>query len=243
MVLPVLNGMRHLDTLTGRFGEHAVLGGVCIVATMLDDQGRIVQLADTQELIYGEVTGAASTRMRELDAQMQGAGLKARSSATIVQEMWEKWVFLAALGGITCSDARDRRGDRSRPRRHRSRAAAPVRMRGHRRCLWLPARRRLHHPHQSYRDHPRARPLPPPCIEIGGMREVEVEHILGDLLERARRLGVSAQLLTAAFVHLGIYQQRAAALERTLSRETSTVTGTSTGPPSSPRRSRACSST
>jgi len=67
MLLPLLNGMRHLDTLTKRFGEKPVLGGVCVVATMLDDEGRIVQLADTQELVYGELSGAASARVAALD--------------------------------------------------------------------------------------------------------------------------------------------------------------------------------
>ena len=53
MILPVLNGMRHVDLLTKRFGEHAVIGGVCQVASEIDDEGRIVQLADFQQLVYG----------------------------------------------------------------------------------------------------------------------------------------------------------------------------------------------
>jgi hypothetical protein len=36
VILPVLNGMRHIDLLTQRFGEGAVLGGVCLVATEID---------------------------------------------------------------------------------------------------------------------------------------------------------------------------------------------------------------
>ena len=36
MILPVLNGMRHMDLLSARFRAHAVLGGVCIVATEID---------------------------------------------------------------------------------------------------------------------------------------------------------------------------------------------------------------
>src|SRR5579863_1436488 len=53
MIVPVLNGMRHVDTLIARFGEKPVLGGVCLVATTLDPQGRIKQLAEFQQLIYG----------------------------------------------------------------------------------------------------------------------------------------------------------------------------------------------
>jgi 2-dehydropantoate 2-reductase len=36
VIIPVLNGMRHIDVLTERFGKDAVLGGVCYVATEMD---------------------------------------------------------------------------------------------------------------------------------------------------------------------------------------------------------------
>jgi 2-dehydropantoate 2-reductase len=102
MVVPLLNGMRHIDLLIERYGEAPVLGGVCIVATTLDPQGRIVQLADTQELVYGERNGVISARGQALDAAMRDGGFNARISETIIQEMWEKWVMLATAGGITC---------------------------------------------------------------------------------------------------------------------------------------------
>lgn len=102
MIVPLLNGMRHIDLLVERFGEAPVLGGVCVVAATVDAEGRIVQLAEMQELAYGERSGAASPRIGALDEAMQGAGFKARRSDTIMQDMWEKWVMLATAGGVTC---------------------------------------------------------------------------------------------------------------------------------------------
>src|SRR6266513_2260701 len=102
MIFPVLNGMRHIDLLTKRFGDHAVIGGVCLVASKIDDEGRIVQLADFQQLVYGERNGDTTPRLQTLDAALQGAGFDARLSTDIMQEMWEKWIQLASLGAITC---------------------------------------------------------------------------------------------------------------------------------------------
>jgi 2-dehydropantoate 2-reductase len=102
MILPMLNGMRHIDLLVQRFGEEAVLGGVCVVASMLDDQGRIVQLNEMQELTYGERSGKLTPRIEELDVLMQGAGFGAHKSEHIMRDMWEKWVFLATLAASTC---------------------------------------------------------------------------------------------------------------------------------------------
>ena len=101
-IIPMLNGMRHIDILEERFGKEAVVGGVCKVAATIDTDGRIVQLAQFQELAYGERDGSVSPRMERLHAFMQGAGFDARLSRAIEYEMWEKWVMLATIGGITC---------------------------------------------------------------------------------------------------------------------------------------------
>ena len=101
-IIPTLNGMRHIDILEERFGKEPVAGGVCKVAATIDPDGRIVQLAQFQELVYGERDGSVSQRMERLHAFMQGAGFDARLSRSIEYEMWEKWTMLATLGGITC---------------------------------------------------------------------------------------------------------------------------------------------
>src|SRR5436305_12483645 len=41
-ILPLLNGMRHVDALEERFGADAVLGGSCFIASTMDDAGRIL---------------------------------------------------------------------------------------------------------------------------------------------------------------------------------------------------------
>ena len=102
MILPVLNGMKHMDMLTEQFGASKVIGGVCKVATSLNADGTIVQIAPFQELAYGERNGEVTARMRQLDTIMQGSGFDASLSTEIERLMWEKWVLLATLGGATC---------------------------------------------------------------------------------------------------------------------------------------------
>jgi 2-dehydropantoate 2-reductase len=102
MIVPVLNGMRHIETLVARFGDAAVLGGIAFISTTMDDAGRIVHLGKPHDLTYGERAGGTSERVAALDATMQGAGFTARVSERIIPEMWEKWITLASLGGINC---------------------------------------------------------------------------------------------------------------------------------------------
>lgn len=101
-ILPLLNGMHHLDLLDQRFGAEHVLGGRCIIAATLDAEGAVQHLNDKHTLTFGERDGSTTPRLRAINAQLDGAGFDARASHTIVQDMWDKWVMLASLAGVTC---------------------------------------------------------------------------------------------------------------------------------------------
>lgn len=101
-ILPLLNGVGHLDALETRFGGPHVLGGWCLISAAVDSDGRILHLNDTHLIVFGEQDGSASPRAEAIAAALSGAGFDARLSASILHEMWEKWVFIAALAGITC---------------------------------------------------------------------------------------------------------------------------------------------
>jgi 2-dehydropantoate 2-reductase len=101
-ILPLLNGMRHIDRLAQRFGAERVLGGQCAISTTLDADGAIVHLNDWHALSFGELDGSRSSRMEPIASALLNAGFDARLSDEIRQEMWEKWVFIATAAGITC---------------------------------------------------------------------------------------------------------------------------------------------
>lgn len=101
-IVPLLNGMRHLDELDRRFGTERVLGGQCLIASTLDPQGSVIHLNDSDHLTFGERDRRGSDRVVAIAAAMAGAKFDARASDDILQSMWEKWVFLATLAGSTC---------------------------------------------------------------------------------------------------------------------------------------------
>jgi len=101
-VLPLLNGMRHLDALDARFGADRILGGLCVISTTLDPGGRILHLNALHNLTFGERDGTPTRRIEAIDAVLGGAGFESRLSGAILQEMWEKWVFIASAAGLNC---------------------------------------------------------------------------------------------------------------------------------------------
>jgi 2-dehydropantoate 2-reductase len=100
-IIPLLNGMLHLDALDRKFGRERVLGGLCAIAVTLNDKREIVHLAPPQSLNFGERDGRMSDRVRAIAEPMAAGKFGAVASEHIVQEMWEKWVFLASLAAAT----------------------------------------------------------------------------------------------------------------------------------------------
>jgi 2-dehydropantoate 2-reductase len=101
-VVPLLNGIRHLDVLDERLGPGPVLGGQCFISARIDEAGRILHLSDVHGLTLGGRFPGQKPRVGAALAALGGARFDARASDQILLEMWEKWVFLATLAGTTC---------------------------------------------------------------------------------------------------------------------------------------------
>ena len=68
-ILPLLNGMKHMDLLAARFGAGAVLGGQCIISATLNGEGRVLHLNDMHFLSFGEQNGSKSPRVTAIAAK------------------------------------------------------------------------------------------------------------------------------------------------------------------------------
>jgi len=101
-IIPLLNGMLHLDVLDGKFGRERVLGGLCAIAVTLNERREVVHLQPMQSLNFGERDGKPSARVSAIAEVMASGKFGAVASEYIIQEMWEKWVFLASLAASTC---------------------------------------------------------------------------------------------------------------------------------------------
>jgi len=101
IILPTLNGMRHMDALLDRFGERALVGGLCFIASTMDDEGRILHLNPNHTIVFGERDGHRSPRIEAVAAELAQGAFESRLSDAIMQEMWEKWVFIATGAAIT----------------------------------------------------------------------------------------------------------------------------------------------
>lgn len=206
VILPLLNGMRHMDVIAEKYGADRLLGCACKVATSLDEEGRIVQTGTFNDIAYGELDGSESERIALVHEFMRDAGFDAKMSKTVLRDMWEKWTLLAAMGTINClmrgsiGDVASVKGGREFATRAIDEVVSIVHVVG--RALSAPFLTEAHRlltlegsPQTSsmYRD------------LIAG-RGIEADQIIGDLLERATAKGMEAPLLALVYTNLLVYQ-------------------------------------
>jgi 2-dehydropantoate 2-reductase len=206
-ILPLLNGMRHLDLLEARFGAERVLGGQCLISAALDPEGRILHLNETHMLSFGERDGARSQRAEAIAAELSGARFEARLSQAILREMWEKWVFIATGAGVTCL-MRASIGDIV------AAGAVDLATALLDECAAIAARQGFA-PSDAAMQRSRAIfTAPGSALTASMLRDIErgvpieAEHVVGDLLRCGGQETETSSLLRTAYLHLKAYEAR-----------------------------------
>ena len=207
-VLPMLNGISHMKVLDERFGRHRVLGGVAYIASTLAPDGEIRHLSDFQRIVFGPRAAAQKAVCEGLSAALAGVKFEWKQLDNVEQAMWDKWVLLATLAGITClmrapvgdivATASGEKLTLALLGESASVAAAegfptpaPV-MQNYRGLL---TQKGSGFSASMLRD-----------VESGG--QAEGEHILGALLATARKHALAAPVLEIAATHLEAYTVR-----------------------------------
>jgi len=206
-ILPLLNGMKHLDLLGARFGGNAVLGGQCIISATLDGEGRVLHLNDSHFVSFGEQNGAKSPRAVAIAEAFSGAKFDSQLSTAILHEMWEKWAFIAAAAGICCL-MRGTFGDI---------AAAGASQLGSdmfTECCAIAAKNAFKPGETAVKRSVGMLTAAGSPIAASILRDIErgapieADHIIGDLLARGSARPVDYPLLQIAYAHLRTYEAR-----------------------------------
>lgn len=208
MILPLLNGMKHMDRLDQRFGAERVLGGQCAISTTLDAEGRILHLNEMQALTFGERSGERTVRIEAVAQLFAGANFQARLSPAILQEMWDKWVFIAAGAGITClmraavgDIIAAGAGDLTAGLFDEAAAIAAG--------SGFPVQEAVLARGKANFTTPGSRVMASMLRDIERGGAIEADHIIGDLLSRAKQPNPMG-LLRVVYAHLKAYEARRA---------------------------------
>jgi 2-dehydropantoate 2-reductase len=100
-ILPFLNGLTHFDALDRVFGKDRVMGGVAHIAATISETGSVKQLTELSTLTIGPRTSEQIILSQEFFELCKKTDFESFYNENIEQALWDKWVFLASLAGLT----------------------------------------------------------------------------------------------------------------------------------------------
>jgi 2-dehydropantoate 2-reductase len=206
LVIPLLNGVRHYDDLDARFGRSRVAGGLVQMPGQLRPDGSILHFSTMQRFVYGLREASQKAACERLLPVLELGGFSPVLTDEIDQAMWEKYLFIAALAGLTClmrapvgaimtaADGRSiAQGFVDECAAIATAAGYPPREEPLSETRELLTKEGSAHTASMLRD-----------LRNGG--RTEHDHIFGDMVLRARAAGIAAPYLTLALVHMQAYE-------------------------------------
>jgi 2-dehydropantoate 2-reductase len=193
-ILPLLNGLVHLDRLDAAFGAEHVLGGVAYVGAALQPDGGIRHHNQLSAITFGDRPGGISARSKAIAAEFDGSKVSAPGSDNVAGM---NCLMRGTIGEIAATDdgealmralfaentaVAEAAGYSPRPA-YRAQIAAMLSERGSLNNA------SMHH-------------------DLAHGSRTEAEWIVGDMRRRAAALGQAAPLLSAAWSHLQVYENR-----------------------------------
>jgi 2-dehydropantoate 2-reductase len=212
LVMPLLNGMAHIDVLRERFGADRVIGGLCGIFGTLSPEGVVVQMAGLPPRIaFGRFKDQVARGVLESPANRIEEIFKPANFATarvepIEQGLWDKWIALAALAAGTCL----MRGSVGSIVAGADGAAIMQEMLAETVSVagaagYAPSEQRVAASRGILTD-PKSDATASMLRDILRGGTTEGAHIIGDLLRRARGFGLDTPLLRLANAHLQTYE-------------------------------------
>ena len=209
-VLPLLNGLVHIDKLEAAFGPERVLGGVAYVGAVLQPDGSIRHVNRLSGIAQGERAGGVSERTKEIAAEFANTPVSVPVNENILQEMWEKFFMMGAMAGMNCL-FRGNIGEIAATRDGRALMLAAL---GECRAV---AKAAGYEPRPQAKERVETMLTEPGSVNSASMRQdlesgrrTEADAIVGDMLRRARDFGLATPLLSAAYCALQVHENRLA---------------------------------
>jgi len=206
VILPLLNGVAHFQILEQRFPDTVLWGGTAHIGVTMTPDGVIKHLNKLHVIMFGPRDGVESEAAAEFLAAFKSTPINARLSVNIVQDLWDKLVFLATLAGSTClmrasigailetTDGRELILALLEECRTIAEAEG-----------YAPDERRMLRYTEQLTE-PGSPSTASMLRDIQRGSSTEAEHIIGDMVSRAETHQIATPVLRTAYTHLQAYE-------------------------------------
>jgi 2-dehydropantoate 2-reductase len=101
IILPLLNGIEHIDILLSAFGKKHVIGGLCRISTFIEGAGHINHKGVQPHIAFGELDNSRTERIEKIYKMFSGINdITAEIPADIHTAMWGKFILISSTSGV-----------------------------------------------------------------------------------------------------------------------------------------------
>jgi 2-dehydropantoate 2-reductase len=100
-VVTFQNGLDNVEAIASVVGSEAVLAGAVYIALQLAGPGVVLRTGGEGKIVFGELGGTLTERVQRTASAFQQSGIPHQVSTDIDRVLWEKFLFIAGVGGVT----------------------------------------------------------------------------------------------------------------------------------------------
>ena len=190
-VVPLQNGVDAIQEIGSVVGRDRMLGGMTNIGARIAEPGVVERFSPFAAVVIGEPNGGMSERAERIAGAMKEVGIDVQATADVQRSLWEKFMLLAPLASLTSAT---------------NLPSGKVRAAPEGKALYLTMMREVMEvgrasgvnlPEESYTSTEKFfMSLPDTHTtslqrDFDAQRRVEVEHLAGSVVRRARAAGVA----------------------------------------------------
>ena len=213
-ILPVLNGMKHIEMLGARFGKERVIGGTTYIGARLDaETGNIIHFGDFHRIAFGEMSGGTSARVEAIAALDDTVKFDFDLSEDISQVLWDKFAMLCAMSSANTLTRGTVGEILDTPSGHEFLTAALSELRTTADALGHTVTDKTIALYEKMFSTQGSKFASSMLRDVLAGNPSEGDHIIGDMVDRAKAAGLHTPILLGARAGLAVHEQKVAAAD------------------------------
>ena len=101
VIMSLQNGIDNIDKLIQLYGQEKVLAGTAFIEASIASPGVIAHMGKPGRIVFGELSGERTGRAEAILELFQGAGIGMELSGDIERVLWEKFLFICGVHGVS----------------------------------------------------------------------------------------------------------------------------------------------
>jgi 2-dehydropantoate 2-reductase len=200
-VLPLQNGVDSADQLAAVLGPAPVLAGTTYIGVTATAPGVIEHVGTVRRIVFGEAFGdrVVTDRVSRIHDALSGADVESETAADSRVPVWEKFIFLAPIAGLTAAARLPIGPAWAQPAFRHAYDLAMAEIEAIARHDAIPVAADVREQKMKYLDAVPGTMRTSLMVDLSSGRPLELDALIGTVIRRGRSAGIATPVASAIY--------------------------------------------